>query len=90
MKVHRMKINQTSRKARTRCLIQLGGLISQSGLLSYFRITLGQDLQKDETIKDEVMALLGALITLKQDIQREDFSKTLWIQRGKENLDRKR
>ena len=73
-----------SRKARTRTLIQLGGLIEKAGLLPYFDLTLGQDLQKDEEIKDEVMALLGAFLSLKKDIQEDQVSKILWKERGKE------
>lgn len=76
----------TSRKARTRTLIQIGGLVEKSGLLSQFAFSLGQDLQKDEDIKDEVMALLGAFLSLKKDIQCGDFSKALWIQLGMEAL----
>ncbi len=75
-----------SRKARTRSLIQIGGLVEKAGLLPYFHITLGQDLQKDEDIKDEVMTLLGALITLKQDMERGEVSRTLWKERGVESF----
>jgi len=63
-------------------MIQLAGLLLKSGLLSHFHITLGQDLQKDEEIKDEVLILLGALVSLKQDMGRGDFSRTLWKERG--------
>jgi hypothetical protein len=77
-----MSNSHTLRKQRTRTLIQLGGLIEKSGLLDQFAISLGQDLQKDEEAHDEVMVLLGALTSLVHEMERGDYSRELWKERG--------
>ena len=76
------------RKARTRTLIQLGGLIEKSGLLPLFDLQTGDDLQKDPETFEGAATLFGALLSLKEEIQLEDADacKTLWNIRGKENL----
>jgi Trm5-related predicted tRNA methylase len=48
------------RKARTRTLIQLGGLVDKSGLLEPLNITLGDDLQKDYGHLESTAILTGA------------------------------
>ena len=77
-----MSNSHTLRKQRTRTLIQLGGLIEKSGLLDQFAISLGQDLQRDEEVHDEVKVLLGALVSLNQEMKRGDYSSDLWKERG--------
>ena len=77
-----MSNSHTLRKQRTRTLIQLGGLIEKSGLLDQFAISLGQDLQKDEDVREEVMVLLGALTSLAHEMKRGDYSRELWKERG--------
>ncbi len=52
-------------KARTRTLIQLGGLIEKSGILPYLNIYMGDDLQQDENLKEEGATLLGDLVDSK-------------------------
>ena len=59
---HKMKKQENSkRKARTRTLIQLGGLLDLTPLLSICNIELGEDLQLD--YPDKSATLLGILIT---------------------------
>mgnify|MGYP003523620066 CR=1 FL=1 len=78
--------NQSSsrsiRKARTRTLIQLGGLIEKAGLLEKFSITVGSDLQKEEEIKDNVAALMGSLLEISKQVDQGDLNRTLLISRG--------
>ncbi len=75
-----------ARKARTRTLIQAGGLLEKAGLLESFNLKSGDDLQDDYEIKDDVMAMLGAFIEIKQQIENEDLSKTWLTQKGAETF----
>ena len=86
-----MKQETTSkamRRARTRTLIQLGGLIEKAGLLDILEIQLGQDLQKDAETINPVATLMGSLLSLCALYQDEDSQtrKMLWQRRGKEAL----
>ncbi len=76
------------RRARTRTLIQLGGLLHKSGLTSLVDIEPGQDLQKDDECFDGVATLFGALLDLKNMWAQEDIEqqKILWMERGKREL----
>ena len=74
------------RRARTRTLIQLGGLIEKAGLLEEFGLHLGSDLQKDSEMKDPVFAFYGALLELKNTISEGDASLTLWKTKGAKML----
>ena len=57
---HKMKRQKNSkRKARTRTLIQLGGLLDLTPLLAICKIELGEDLQLD--YPDKSATLLGIL-----------------------------
>ena len=71
------------RRARTRSLVQLGGLISKSGLLETFGIQLGLDLQKDPTMREPIAALYKGLIVLNEQANSEDIHQ-LWAQQGLE------
>jgi Conjugal transfer protein TraD len=51
------------RKARTRTLLQLGGLIVKAGITEKLGIKIGTDLQKDELQKKKACTLLGLFIT---------------------------
>ena len=79
------------RKARTRSLIQLGGLIEKVGLLACVELETGQDLQKDPEAFEGVTILMGALLSVKEMLSGEDASaqKLLWATRGKEALAKK-
>lgn len=51
------------RAARTRSMIQLGGLIAKSGITEKLGIKIGADLQKDEHQRRKAYTLLGLFIT---------------------------
>ena len=55
------RYNDSFRKARTRTMIQLGGLVDKAGLTSMFEIEPGDDLQSDIHELDKAAALLGFL-----------------------------
>lgn len=74
--------NTPYRKARTRTLIQLGGLIEKSGLLSNFDIVMGDNLQEDLEKKEQVFALLGSLLELKEMMNQGEFHLDLLSQKG--------
>lgn len=78
------------RKARTRTLVQLGGLLQKSGILDDLNLTPGNDLQKDTDCHESVAILMGALCELRQNLQTDDAAaqKMLWCERGKEVLGR--
>src|SRR3989338_8719554 len=61
--MHKIKQQrQSDRKARTRQLIQIGGLVHKSGLVDAFLITPKDDLQDYET-RTKAVQLFGFLIT---------------------------
>jgi len=76
------------RKARTRTLIQLGGLVEKSGLLEPLSITLGDDLQKDFDHQESIAIIVGALSDLRRSFYNDEASsqKLIWLERGKEIL----
>ena len=74
------------RKARTRTLIQLGGLMVKAHLLEPLDLTLGDDLQQDETNFDSVATLMGAFLDLADPLRHDEAQKLLWRERGKEAL----
>jgi hypothetical protein len=88
------KTTNTNRNSRTRTLIQLGGLLDLTPLLSICEIKLGDDLQLVH--RDKAASLLGilavALNQLPDDIEAEDLEKfrsvglKLLNQRGHENV----
>ena len=51
------KSSKRQRKARTRTLIQLGGLVHKCGLTEKFGIELGEDLQGDEKAREKAKML---------------------------------
>ena len=85
------KDNNTERKARTRTLIQLGGLMDVSGLLNVFDICAGDDLERDATKSDNGAALLGCLITVMEQMPAviSDNDKGVFIQKGIRALTRR-
>ena len=78
------------RKARTRTMIQLGGLLEKSGLLDDLNLAPGDDLQKDPDCFDSAAILMGALHELRAILYTEEAEaqKILWRERGKEMLGR--
>lgn len=78
------------RKARTRTLIQLGGLVEKSGLLEPLNLSVGNDLQKDIHCLESAAILMGALSDICATLHGEDAHgyKILWAEKGKEALAR--
>ena len=74
------------RKSRTLTLIQIGGLVNKAGLLDPLGLHLGDNLQKNEQIFDEVATIMGAFCDLSQPLQKDDAQKLLWRERGKKAL----
>lgn len=72
-KLKKREINQ--RRARTRTLIQLGGLLNLTPLLSICGIELGDDLQLEYS--DKAAILLGMLSCLSQHLPEEISSDLL-------------
>lgn len=74
---HIKKKENSQRKARTRTLIQLGGLLNLTPLLSICDIELGEDLQLNSP--DKSATLLGLLIhlcsNLSEQITAEELEK---------------
>ena len=77
------------RRARTRSLIALGGLIKKSGLLETFQIELGLDLQKDPEMKEPVASLYKGLLVLKEMVESGEVSLQIWTVQGLEALAKK-
>src|SRR5688500_18954872 len=75
---------KTFRRARTRTLIQLGGLIEKAGLLEDFGIKLGSDLQKDHIMRNPTAALFWGLLELKRLANSEEYHAELWARKGLE------
>lgn len=71
-----------ARRARTRSLIQLGGLMEKTGLLETFQITIGLDLQRDPEMKEPIAALFKGLTILNEIAQTHEVSLNLWGQQG--------
>ena len=61
------------RRARTRTLIQLGGLFEKSGLMETFDVQAGDNLQENLEKKENIFAILGGLLELKEMMRNGDF-----------------
>ncbi len=59
---------RSHRKARTRILIQLGGLLNMLSLPSICGINQGDDLQTDFEASDKAAVLLGMLVHLEDSL----------------------
>lgn len=60
--------SKSQRKARTRTLIQLGGLLNMLNLPSICGINTGDDLQTDFEASDKAAILLGMLVHLEDSL----------------------
>jgi hypothetical protein len=72
------------RRARTRSLVALGGLVAKSGLLETFGITLGEDLQKNLEMQKPVAALFKGLLELNTMMKAGDLYVPLMAEQGLE------
>lgn len=70
------------RKARTRTLIQLGGLLEKAGLMTEFNLSPGDDLQANPDIKRQVYALFGALKEMREMVIKGEFHFDLLATKG--------
>lgn len=75
-----------ARRARTRSLVQIAGLIEKSELLETFQITLGLDLQRDETMKEPIAAFFKGLLVLNEMARSDDVNLKIWAVQGLEIL----
>ena len=65
------KDHNLSRKARTRTLIQLGGLVEKSQLTHFLKISLGIDLEKDDSAKEKTCVILGILLDAHEKLHND-------------------
>ncbi len=72
------------RRARTRSLIQLGGLLEVAGTLDIFNIPLGIDLQKDISVKNNISALFKGLLELNELARSSEVDLKFWALQGLE------
>ena len=74
------------RRARTRTLIQVGGLVEKAGLLQALGLEAGDDLQKDSEAFESAATLLGALLEASEALASPvaEAQKNIWNARGKE------
>lgn len=90
LKKMKQSITQTSsasqRRARTRSLIQLGGLLESAGTLDVFGIPLGVDLQKDQSVKNNIAALFKGLLELNKIATSKEVDLNLWALQGLETF----
>ncbi len=76
------------RRARTRTLIQLGGLFEKSGLMEIFDVQAGDNLQENLEKKENVFAILGGLLELKEMMRSQEFHIDLLTDKGAELFQR--
>ena len=79
----------SQRRARTRSLIQLGGLLESAGTLDVFGIPLGVDLQKDVTVKNNIAALFKGFLEINKMATSKEVDLNLWALQGLEALKEK-
>jgi hypothetical protein len=68
LKIQQDKRSKSHRRARTRTLIQMGGLLHMIGLSELCGIHEGEDLQLDSEAMDKAAILLGMLVALKEEL----------------------
>lgn len=71
-----LSASKRERRARTRTLIQLGGLLQLLGLPALCGIREGEDLQLDSEAMDKAAILLGMLMTLQEGLPEALDEKT--------------
>jgi hypothetical protein len=75
------KQNTQDRKLRTRTLIQVGGLLSLSGLLDQCDVAEGEDLQSDLEGYEKGATLLGILLEASEKLINTNDTNTMDIYR---------
>jgi hypothetical protein len=74
--------SSSDRKARTRTLIQIGGLADKAGLLELLNIQTGEDLEEDIASLNKAALLLGFLIDAIDSARLDDKNKHKWFRLG--------
>ena len=64
-------INQRQRRARTRTLIQMGGLLNLTSLPEILGIVEGDDLQGDIHTMDKAATLLGMILSFQETLPQD-------------------
>lgn len=83
---HKMKIQQQSaRKARTRMLISVGGLLQKVGLLEAFHIMPGDDLQDHENF-EKATSLFGFLSECFEENEFDEANLEWWKRMGEKSF----
>ncbi len=77
--------SQELRKAKTKCKIQLGGLLQKSGLMDVFNIAPEDNLQDNSNL-EKASQLLGFLITCFEEKSFDEKSLAEWRALGKSRL----
>ena len=76
--------DNTNRRARTRTLIQMGGLLNIIGLPQLCGISDGDDLQLDLENQDKAATLLGMLIHINETLSTTDVTLGISLERFKQ------
>ena len=66
--------DNTDRRARTRTLIQMGGLLNMIGIPQLCGIEDGDDLQQDLENQDKAATLLGMLVHLNEKLSEKTLA----------------
>ena len=77
------------RRARTRSLIQLGGLMERAGTLEVFNIPLGTDLQTDLSIKNNIAALFKSFLIINEMVTSKELDLNVLALQGLEAFKQK-
>lgn len=90
-----MKLNaiqtfsSAQRRARTRSLIQLGGLLEHAKTLEVFNIPLGTDLQTDISVKNNIAALFKSFLIINEMITSKELDLNVLALQGLEAFKQK-
>lgn len=86
----RYKQKNAFRRARTRTLIQIGGLVEKAGLLDVLEIPLGENVEEPELFTAKSI-LYGGLLELSDQLNTSTATqqKILWEMKGRRALEQK-
>lgn len=76
--------SSSQRRSRTHSLIQLGGLLEHAGALDVFNISLGVDLQKDPSVKNNIAALFKSLLIINDMVTSRELDLNVLALQGLE------
>lgn len=83
MTIHKTSTSSSlTRRARTRSLIQLGGLLEHAGTLDVFNIPLGVDLQKEPSVKNNIAALFKSFLVINDMVASGELDLELLALQG--------